>query len=134
MSYAKAIPIDNMRSPMQDNPPALKALQTFGVANVASSSVITFHDNATNLEVTAGNSPIVLRWVPVSDTAASVVAYGATANFDHGVATNQTRKFVIPKETNNVASIVGLNIQYGLYRRVAWVTAGVSSSVLATTY
>lgn len=132
--YSKTLPVDNNKNTKQDYPPALKALQTFGTANAAVSSVITFNDNATDLEVTAAQAPVAIRWIASSDTAGSVIGIGATANFDHVIPVNETRRFVIPKEGQNVQSIVGANIREGLYRRVAWITAGANSSIYGTTY
>jgi hypothetical protein len=134
MSYPKPIPVDKMRTPMQEYPPAVLALQRFGGHALSASSVITFNDNATNLEITAGREPIAIKWIATTDTTASVISIGATANFDHVIAADQTRKFVIPQERVSIPSIVGANIKEGLYRRVAWNTAGSISSIFATTY
>lgn len=134
MSYSKKIPVDENRSPDVFCPPAVLALQRF-VASGATSSVITFHDDATNLEIAATNvnqaaGGLLMKWIATTDTQASVT----TANFDHYIASTQSpRRFVIPKETIGTASLVGVNIKEGLYRRVAWVAHG-ASSVVATTY
>lgn len=93
--------------------------------NAAASSVITVTDNTTVLEISAGGSPVALRWVPRTETAgvspfgSVITATGATANFDAVVQANATRVFPIPQEISGTSSIVGLNIQAGLYNRVA---------------
>lgn len=111
-----------------------KALARYG-ATVAASSVITLTDNTTELEVGAiGGGGVVMRWVPAGDTAASVVASGGTANWDHFIPPYEVRKFAVPKESQGTSSIVGLNVQNGLYKRVAWVAATGSSSVFAAEY
>ena len=134
MTAYKKIPVDEMRSPLQEFPTALEAIQSFGVSNTAASSVVSLADNATNLEVTTGGNPVAIRWVPTTDTQASVIAVGGTANFDHVIAANATRKFAIPQEGPAVPSIVGAGVKEGLYRRVAWITAAANSSVYGTTY
>lgn len=139
MSYPKPIPVDANKSPMQAYPPARVALQSFGRHDLSTSSVITFNDNATNLEITAsGNvlagSGVVIKWISTTDTTASVIATGATANFDHAIPANVTRTFVIPREGNATASLVGANVKEGLYRRVAWASSGGPASIFATTY
>jgi len=98
--------------------------------NGTASSVITFTDNTTVVEVGAVGAPVYVRWVPRTDTAASVVAAaGATANFDDYVPANTTRIFPIPQETIGTSSIVGANIANGLYNRIAWKTGGIGSII-----
>lgn len=134
MSIYRKLPVDQSRTPMQEFPAALDAIQSFGSSNTAASSVVTLADNAVNLEVTTGANPVALRWVATTDTQASVIAVGASANFDHVVPANATRRFAVPVEGNQVASIVGDGVREGLYRRVAWITAASNSSVYGTTY
>lgn len=142
MNYSKNIPRDVGGAYMTANPVPVEAIQQFG-AGAGNSSVITFDDNATNLEVTAlgtpGNSGIAIRWIPRTETAgvspfASVIASAAGANYDHIVPNGVTRTFVIPREVGTINSVVGANIQQGLFRRVAFVQANVAASVYATTY
>lgn len=142
MNYSKSQARDTGGIVLTSDPVPFKALQQFG-AGAGLSSVITFNDNATNLEVTAlgtpGNSGIAIRWIPRTETAAvspfaSVIASAAGANYDHIVANGQTRTFVIPREVSPINSIVGANIQQGLYQRVAFVQANIAASVYATTY
>jgi len=134
MSYPKPIPVDKNMQAMTDFPPAVKTVQNFAATTVAS-SVITFQDDATQMEVAAvGGGGAAIRWIATTDTQASVIASGA-ANADHYIPSGTVRKFVIPKEVATVNSIVGANIKEGLYRRVAWVNAiPVSTSILAVIY
>lgn len=140
-NYSKNLGVSAGGHAMVANPVPFKALQQFG-AGGGVSSVITLHDNATNLEVTAlgiETSGVAIRWIPATESAAvspfaSVTANDANANYDHVVPVGVTRTFVIPKETQGVNSVVGLGVQNGLYRRVAFIQTNVAASVYATTY
>lgn len=137
----KKIPTDAGGLAWTNSPAPLKALQQFG-AGAGFSSVITLHDNATQVEITVmgiESSGAVIRWIPTTETAgvspfASVIASAAGANYDHAIAVGTTRIFAIPKESQGVNSIVGLGVQNGLYRRMAIVQANAASSVYTTTY
>ncbi len=98
------------------------------------SSVITVTDNTTTLEVGAtGGAGVFLKWIGRTDTIGSVTG----ANFDNFIPSNTVRRFAIPIETRGTSSIVGANIQNGLYNRVAWfsaVGAAGASSVIASEY
>lgn len=132
MSYPKPLPVDQNRTPLQENPAAVLAQQTFQKSGEAS-SVITFNDNVTQIEVAAiGGAGVAIKWIPTSDTQASVIGSGLGANFTHIVPANTVRKFVVPKETTGTASLVGVNIKEGLYRRVAVVSASAPHSSVAT--
>lgn len=136
LQYASRLPTDASGLPMQEYPSAKKALARYG-SSATVSSVITLTDNTTVIEVTAvGGGGVSLRWIPATETAAvspfaSVIASGATANFDNVVAADTTRRFVVPIEVYGTSSIVGLNKQEGLYNRVAFITNSIpQSSVL----
>lgn len=132
MSYPKPLPVDSNRNPLQENPSPVLSQQSFQKGGELS-SVITFNDNVTQIEVAAiGGAGVAIKWIPTSDTQASVIGSGLGANFTHVVPANTVRKFVVPRETNTVASIVGVNIQQGLYRRVAVVSASAPHSSVAT--
>lgn len=102
------------------------------------SSVVTLTDNTTTMEIAAqGGSGVAIKWIGRTDTAGSVVGTGAGLNFDNFIPANAVRRFAIPIERAGTASIVGANIQNGLYNRVAWVSAigaAGASSVIATEY
>lgn len=133
----KQLPVDSQRTPLQEFPTPYKANARYNGENATNSSVMSFADATTIIEVSAVNSAAVIRWVPASETAAvspfaSVIsAAGATANFDNTIAKDTVRRFAIPKETNNTASIVGAGVQYGLYRRVAVKSVGIGSVMTA---
>lgn len=129
MSYPKPLPVDRNRTPMQEYPPPAVALATTAGVPTAS-SVITFNDNTTVLEVSAvGGQGIVLKW-----GAASVISAAGTANFDHHVPPDGFRRFVVPVNTGAVNSVVGLNIQRGLYNSCAVKVHVGSSSVFTVEY
>ena len=135
IQYATPLPVDQRMQPMQEFPsPKVALSRNSGGGNA--SSVITLNDNATVIEVAAiGGSGAVIRWVPRSDTEASVIASGAGTNYDHVIGANSVRRFVVPIEQQGVPSIVGINIQAGLYNRVAVRGASVpASSVLLSQY
>lgn len=129
--YAARLPVDAAGMSMQDYPAAKLANARYST-DATVSSVVTLTDNTTVVEVSAaGGSGVVVRWVPSTDTQASVVSSGATSNFDHIVAANTVRRFVVPIESYGVTSIVGANVRNGLYKRIATKTILVpSSSVL----
>ncbi len=132
-NYARGIPMGNNQMPASyDAPPAVKASGVFYTENAVNSSVVTFSANATAIELTNSNNTanraVLMRWVPASDTQASVT----TANYDHAVPVNTTRRFVIPIEVNNpqgYSSQVGANIENGLFRRVAFMSLAAASVI-----
>lgn len=136
--YSMGKPMGNNGVPQYDNPPAVKALQRYVSENATASSVLTLTDNTTSIEIGTGGSPAVMRWVSASDTQASIVAIaGATANFDHEIAANTVRRFVVPIEVQNnsqgYSSMVGIRVANGLFARVAVKTQGIAS-VLVSEY
>lgn len=134
MNYSPRLAQDKNNVPLQEYPAAIPAKARY-VSTPVASSVITLTDNTTSLEVGAiGGGGVLLRWVPVTDTTASVT----TANFDHFIPANSYRRFVVPIDTTDTPapnSVVGVNVQLGLYNRVAWINAtATSSSVYGTEY
>ena len=122
-TYASPLPTDQKGNDLQNFPTAKKA-NAVNAGSALVSSVITLNDNTTTIEVAAmsgaGGSGLLLRWVPTTDTAASVTS----SNFDNSVPPNYYRQFVVPIETRGNNSIVGLNKQNGLYQRVAIIAHG----------
>lgn len=138
-NYAREIPHDKGGEGMNDYYPAYKANIRYGTNNATISSVITLNDNTTIVEVAAVGSPVLVRWIPASETAsvspfASVIGTGANANFDHTVAKDTVKQFVIPIETQGTSSIVGIGVQAGTYRRVAISSGGAVSSILVAEF
>lgn len=125
----------NNSQPMYEFPAPFKAQARYYDDNAGVSSVITLTDNTTQIEVGTNGSGAILRWVPATETAAvSPFASVLTSNFDHFIPSNTVRSFVVPKETQGVNSIVGANVQNGLYKRVAIINPGPVSSVIVTEY
>ncbi len=110
------------------------ALGQFSSENATVSSVISVTHDTTALEITAVNTTGFMRFVTTGDTQASIVAIaGATANYDHVIPAGTVRRFVIPRESagSGQASVQGVNRAEGLYQRVAYKSAGISSVLVA---
>lgn len=120
--YAKRLPKDAGDVSMQQYPPPFPALQTTA-GNPVASSVISFNPGTTVIEVTAGNAELALKW-----GASSVIALAGTANYDHLIPINTTRKFVVPQSGMGISSVVGANALHGLYNSAALIVA---SSILS---
>lgn len=140
-NWAKQNPIDQGGTPLQNVPAAYPAQEQYISENAVASSIINLHPMTSRMEVGAfGGQGIVIRWIPISETAAaagakgSVVASGLGANYDHWVPPGVNREFVVPKETGGApAGQVGS--VYGLYQRLAWINKGATaSSVIAAEY
>lgn len=140
INYAKQLPIDGGGNPMQEYPAPFKANARYSTNNATSSSVITLNDNTTVIEVIANGSPVAVRWIPSTETAAVspfasvITTSGATANFDHIVPKDTYRRFVSPIEIQGVSSIVGIGVQAGTYRRVAIMSGAAVSSILVAEF
>lgn len=135
VNYTKPLPKDAGSSEvMQDYPSARLALQSRTSENATVSSVVTLNDGTTMMEVTAVGTAAVIKWIPTTDTAASVISIaGATANYDHVIPAGVLRRFVVPQERNAITSIAGANVMNGLYARVAYKSTGIGS-VLTSEY
>lgn len=148
VNYSKGIPIGNNGVPEYQAPPAVRAVAANGSTNQVTSSVITLTQDTTAIEIAVmGTGGAAMKWISASDTQASVISVGAGANMDHGIGEDTVRRFVVPVETfpignftyGNpstvaVTSQVGANRENGLFRRVAIISAGGTSSVLVTEY
>lgn len=124
-----------------DVPPPFIALEEYQVENAVASSCISLTPNTSEIEIgTFGGQGVVIRWVPLTETAAvapraSVVASGLGADFDFYVAPGQIRRFVVPKETQGQMAGGQIGSVNGLYQRLAWINAGATAtSILATEY
>lgn len=137
-NYAKGLPIDKNNVAMQEFPAPAIAQEQYTIENAVASSAISLTPNTSSLEVaTYGGQGAVIRWIPVSETAAaagakaSVVASGLGANYDHHIPAGMLRRFVVPKETIGQVAGGQIGSVNGLYQRVAVINAGpVASSVL----
>lgn len=139
INYAKELPSDKNGSKMQEYYPAYKSLTRYGTNNATISSVITLTDNTTVVEIAANGSPVAVRWIPSTETAsvspfASIITTGASANFDHIVAKDTVKQFVVPQESQGISSIVGINVQSGLYKRVAFMSGAAVSSIMVSEF
>lgn len=115
---------------VSDGPVLGPAIEQFYSETGAASSVVTLNDNTTVIEVAAAGTAVAIRWVPTTDTTASVVtATGAGGNFDDVVPAGTVRVFPIPQERIGTSSIVGANKANGLYNRVAWKNFGTGSVI-----
>lgn len=134
-NYAAGTPVGKNGVPLFNSPAPYKAVARYFVENGSASSVITLSANTTAIEIAAPatDRAVLMRWVATSDTQASVTAL----NLDHVVPANTFRRFVVPVESQNASagygSMVGANIDKGLFRRVAVITAG-PGSVITTEY
>lgn len=130
MSYASPLPSDRNRTPMQEYPAPIVAKATTVSENAAASAVITLTANTTALEVGTQGGPGFIKWI-ASTGSTSVISAAGTANFDHFIPTGTYRRFVVPIEKFVQSSIAGLNVQNGLYAKVAYIG---TASILATEY
>lgn len=131
LNYARELPRDKDTNALQGVAPAYTALQRFSSENAIVSSVVTLTDNTTHIELAAIGQAVVVKWIAQSDTQASVLSAAGTANYDVMVASGTVRKLIPPIETIGTSSIVGLNRQAGLYRRMAFRTIGIGSVLTA---
>jgi len=126
----KSLPRDGQGEPLQEFPTPFKAIVTRNRDSAIASSVITLNDNTTVVEVVTTGGPAFIKWIPTTDTAASVISAGVAADFDNAISTNTIRRFAVPIERFVAqASVVGLNRQYGLYQRVAIIGSASVASI-----
>lgn len=120
-------PIMSNGEAMQEAPDPKSAYKSWGTGNTGASSILNLTDNTTVLDVAvlsaAGAGGLAVRWISTNDTAGSVVATGASANFDHVVPSQWRQRLVVPIDPNRAApgsaSVVGANVKLGLYNRLA---------------
>ena len=134
MPYYPKQPTDDAGIPIQGSPTAHRAIASYGSTNQTTSSVITLNDNTRILEIAAPNGAVAMRFVGLTDTQASVISSGASANFDHIIPSGVTQRFAIPVETQGTSSVVGFNKQNGLFNRFAWIAAGANASVFGAEF
>lgn len=125
--YGPSLPRDGSGNVVQL--PWAKPALAASVGTPTASSVISFHANATRIEISALAQPVALRW-----GSASVIATAGTANMDHLIQAGSTRQFIIPPSVIGVASIVGLNTQAGLYNSMAVIEASSGATAVVTQY
>lgn len=131
-------PMSKGQVPIWDAATHASVKAIYSSENASASSVITLTPDTVQVEIAAVGGPAVMRWVKVTDAATaatSVISAAGTANIDHVIPTGTVLKVAVPIEVLYQApsSMVGANIQNGLYRRVAYKSIGVAS-VLLTEY
>lgn len=118
INYAQPLPVDQKGASMQEYPPNKPAKQVTA-GTPAASSVVSFGSNTTVIEVTAGSNVLALKW-----GSASVIAAAGTANYDHLIPIQTTRRFVVPQSIMGATgSTVGANALNGLYTSAALIVA-----------
>lgn len=129
----KPLPRDKGGEALQEFPVLALSQSRTTSENATTSSVITVSPNTASLEVAAIGAPAVFKWIARGDTTASVISAAGTANYDHVIQSGQTRKFAIPQEVAGASqgSVVGINVQAGLYQRIAYKSIGVGSVLTA---
>lgn len=137
-NYARKLAKDRTDAPMQEYALPFPALATTNRENAAASSVTSLNANCTAVEVAAVGGNAAIRWSMATATT-SVITIAGTANFDNYIPSGTLRRFVVPRQAQaipnysgiNSPSVVGLNLQEGLYTGIATIGA---ASVLVTQY
>lgn len=129
-NYAAGQPVGNNQMLFNIGTPApFKAIARYYTENGIASSVITLTENTTAIEIGAGASGVLMKWVSVADGTTAATSVLST-NYDHVIPANTVRRFVVPIEVNNpqgYGSMVGANIENGLFRRVAYKNTSIGS-------
>lgn len=135
-NYAGGTPMGENGVPIfgAQAPAPYKAIARYARENAAASSVVTLTQDTTAIEIATAGSPGVMRWIATTDTEASVFANASIQTYDHVIPANTVRRFVVPIESGTnttfgatITSVQGQNREYGLFRRVAFATTGISS-------
>lgn len=119
MNYAPKQARDTTNTEIPAVPAPILAKVTTSYAPPATSSVITFGANTTMIEVSALNASLALKWGCFNNNPSVIAAAGATANYDHIIPVNTTRRFVIPVSVMGSSSVVGANAANGLFTTCA---------------
>lgn len=136
LNYSPQLPKDKSGETIQNSPAALPAKASYAATMALGvSSVITLTDNTSVVEIEAsGGNGVAIKWITTGSTNPSVISSGLAANFDHVVPSGTVRRFTVPQEVAGVTSVVGINTQAGLYKRMALTASGPTASVLATEF
>lgn len=132
-NYATGQPHDRGGEGMYEFVPDKLAEQITTSENATVSSVITLGANTSTVEIHAIGGAAVAKWIATGNTSASVISDAGTANYDIAIPSNSYRRAVVPQETIGTSSVVGINIQAGLYRRLAYKSVG-TASILTVQY
>jgi len=141
-NYAPNLPRDKGGEPKQDYSPPITAKARTNKENATVSSILYLGHNTTELEVSAVNQHVALRWFTQGTIDSSVVTGSSvqtavgSENWDNVVQKDTVRRFVIPIATANVnpGSVQGVNRAEGLYTAIGYKTLAGNGSVLTTEY
>lgn len=124
---------------MTESLPAFPALQATVRETGAASSVTSLNTNTTTVLVTALGGGAAIKWA--GNQATSVFASVGGMSYDATLAANESRLFAVPRSVAGIPnwsgiqnpSMVGMNVEEGLYPGIATRSLGVGS-VLLTEY
>ncbi len=130
------LPHDKGNNVMQNVVPtaSIKAIRVLEQGTI--SSVYSLTPDTTFIEIAALTVPAAMRWVRTGDGEGSVVTIVAGANFEHIIPAGRFRQFAVPIEKMYQApsSMVGANVQNGLYTKVAVKSLLAAGSVMLTEF
>lgn len=129
VNYARPVARDKTDSPLIPSYIPTSTLGSVNRENASASSVTSLTDLTSAVEVTAVGVGAGIRWAV--NQATSVVTATSGTNFDNIVPVNTTRLFFVPRRTQAVPSISGINSQEGLFANIATISMGVGSVLLA---
>lgn len=139
VNTSKQLPQDRNNVPMVESLPAFPALQATVRETGAASSVTSLNTGTSAVLVTALGGGAAIKWAGNQNT--SVFASVGGMAWDATLGANESRLFAVPRSVQGTAnwsaiqspSIVGYNVQEGLYPGIATRSLGVGS-VLLTEY
>lgn len=130
------LPHDKGNNVMQNVTPtaSIKAIRVLEQGTI--SSVYSLTPDTTFIEIAALIVPAAMRWVRSGDGQGSVITVVTGANFEHIIPTGTVRQFAVPIESMYLApsSMVGANVQNGLYAKVAVKSLLAAGSVMLTEF
>lgn len=137
-NYAKLQARDRGDSPFRGIAVPFPALAANTNENTTTSSALALNPNTTVVEIAAVTTPVAFKWTTQAASASVVTSSILGVSFDNIVAAGTVRQFVVPRNTqalsSSYSSIVGLNVQEGLFNAIAFKTATTLGSVLLTQY
>ena len=139
VNTSKQLPQDRNNAVMVNSTPAFPALASTVRETGVASSVTSLNTNTTTVLVTASGGGAAIRWAGNQNT--SVFASVGGMSWDATLGAGESRLFAVPRSVQGIAnwsainspSVVGLNVQEGLYPGIATRSLGVGS-VLLTEY
>ncbi len=133
LNYAKGSPIDKQGNPIQEAPAPFVALNTRAAVTTIS-SLFQLNNNTTEIEVSAPNAAIAVKWISLANSVLGISSV-TVLTADHIVPAATVRRFVVPRETQGIAGPALANSVHGLYQYIAAIpTTAAVSSVLVMEY